>query len=224
MAMSTILDPENRRTSKRGEPTWEIAEAYPRQGEWTEADYFALEANQFVEFVDGMLEFLPMPTFIHQAIVKFLFLQLLNYVEPRKLGNVHFAPLPVRLFKGRIREPDIICLNDEQVKTAHGKYPQGADLVVEVVSPDDDSQKRDYKTKPLDYARAGIKEYWIVDPQTKTITVLTLSGKKYKTHGDFQPGQSATSVLFEGFSVSVKDVFAAAEGTQEPAPKKGRTK
>jgi len=208
-AVDEPLFPQTR--SKRGEPTWEIAERYPRQGEWTEEDYFALEADYFVEFVDGVLEFLPMPTYNHQDIVKFLFLRLFDFVESRNLGKVQFAPLPVKLFKGRIREPDIVCLNHEQVKSAKGKYPQGADLVVEVVSPDDESRKRDHEDKPVDYARAGVKEYWIVDPETQTIKVLTLSGKKYKTHGEFQPGQTATSVLFDGFSINVADVFAAAD-------------
>ena len=208
-AVDEPLFPQTR--SKRGEPTWEIAERYPRQGEWTEEDYFALEADYFVEFVDGVLEFLPMPTIRHQETVDFLHDLLQSHVNFRKLGKVLFAPLPVKLFKGRIREPDIVYLNREQVKAAKGKYPNGAALVVEVVSPDDESRKRDHEDKPVDYARAGVKEYWIVDPETQTIKVLTLSGKKYKTHGEFQPGTAATSVLFDGFSVNVADVFAAAD-------------
>lgn len=210
--------------SKRGEPTWELAERYPRQGEWTEEDYFALEADYFVEFVDGVLEFLPMPTLSHQDIVEFLHEKLKAYVNAHRLGKVRFAPLPVRLFKGRIREPDLVYLNRDQVKAAKRKYPRGADLIVEVVSPDDKSRKRDLKDKPVDYAKAGVKEYWIVEPELLTIKVLTLSGKKYKTHGEFKPGQTATSVLFDGFSVQVDDVFAAADDSDDaPLNKSGKS-
>jgi Uma2 family endonuclease len=213
---STIDEPiTHQRRSQRGEPTWEIAGMYPRQGEWTEEQYFAVESNYFVEFVDGVLEFLTMPTLSHQKIAKFLFLQLVDFVESRRLGKVQFAPLPVKLFKGRVREPDIVCLNYEQMKSAKGKYPKGADLVVEVVSPDHESQKRDHEVKPLDYAKAGVKEYWIVDPETRTVKVLTLACKKYKTHGEFRSGQVADSVLFDGFSLNVDDVFAAAEDSGE---------
>jgi Uma2 family endonuclease len=229
MATVTIQELEHRpdgrrRPSQRGEPTWEIAERYPQQGEWTEEDYFALEADYFVEFVDGVLEFLPMPTLAHQDIVDFLHELLKSYVNSHNLGKVRFAPLPVKLFKGRIREPDLVYLNHDQIKAAKGKYPKGADLVVEVVSPDDESRKRDYEEKPLDYAKAGVKEYWIIDPQLRTIKVLTLARKKYKTHGEFQPGQSATSVLFGGFSVKVDDVFAAGEEPEEPVSKKDNGK
>ena len=60
-------------------------------------------------------------------------------------------------------------------------------------------------------ARAGISEYWIVDPQKRRILVLVLRDKTYRQHGSFGPGSRAASALLEGFSVSVDDVFAAAE-------------
>jgi Uma2 family endonuclease len=83
----------------------------------------------------------------------------------------------------------------------------GADLVMEVVSGDD--RRRDLETKRFEYARAGIAEYWVVDPQRKEITVLTLAGQRYEVHGTFTPGEKAESRLLAGFQVSVADVFAA---------------
>ena len=58
--------------SRRGEPVWELAMNYPLQGDWTEEEYLALETNRLVEFSDGFLEFLPMPSLIHQLIADFL--------------------------------------------------------------------------------------------------------------------------------------------------------
>jgi len=82
---------------------------------------------------------------------------------------------------------------------------------MEVVSPDKKSHQRDYKTKVHDYAEAKISEYWIVDLQQQQITVLTLVGEKYETHGVFADGQAATSILLPDFAIEVSTVFAAAK-------------
>ncbi len=76
---------------------------------------------------------------------------------------------------------------------------------MEVVSPDD--PQRDTVTKRREYAQAGIPEYWIVDPREEQITVLTLDGQRYAVHGQFGMGETATSVLLDGFQVSVTEVF-----------------
>ena len=87
-------------------------------------------------------------------------------------------------------------------------YRRGADLVPEVVSPED--PERDTGTKRLDYAQARIPEYWIVNPIDETVTVLVLDGNAYSEHGVFRRGGRAESVCLEGFSVSVAEVLDAA--------------
>ena len=77
---------------------------------------------------------------------------------------------------------------------------------MEVVSPDD--PRRDLVTKRREYARAGIPEYWIVDPTQRSITVLTLNEQTYAFHGEFDEGAVATSVSLDGFTVSVDAVFS----------------
>jgi Uma2 family endonuclease len=86
-------------------------------------------------------------------------------------------------------------------------YWTGADLVIEVVSPDD--QARDLVTKRSEYAQAGIPEYWIVDPQTETITVLRLEDATYVEHGVFGRGETATSVHYADLQAPVSDVLDA---------------
>ena len=81
-----------------------------------------------------------------------------------------------------------------------------------MVSRGKKSRTRDLVDKPVAYARARIPEYWIVDPQEQTITVLSLSGRSYKVHGVFRPGQRAMSKVLPGFSVDVAEVFAAGRG------------
>jgi Uma2 family endonuclease len=200
------------RRSKRGEPTWEMARFYPAQGAWTESEYLALEANQLIEFSDGLLEFLPMPTILHQQIVKHVHNHLDAFVEANATGSVLFAPLPVRLRAGKFREPDIIYLKPERIKDVL-KQPEGADLVMEVVSGEYEDRERDLKVKRVDYAAAKIAEYWIVDPEEQQITVLTLDGDAYREHGVFRPGERAASVLLPGFGVDVAAVFAAGQAS-----------
>ena len=108
---------------------------------------------------------------------------------------------------GKFREPDILMLLDAADPRYQDAYWLGADLVVEVVSPD--RPERDTEEKVLDYAEAGIPEYWIVNPLDATITVLVLDGPAYSRHGLFRRGERATSRLLPGFSVSVDEVFDA---------------
>ncbi|MBX3056785.1 MAG: Uma2 family endonuclease [Anaerolineae bacterium] len=197
--------------SKPGEPIWELARQYPNQGEWSEEEYFALETTHFVEFNNGHLEFLTMPTFAHQRIVAFLYQVLAAFVASHKLGEVVFAPMPVRLWARKYREPDIVFLSNERIATITGDYPTGADLVLEVASSGKEDRERDLQTKREEYALAGIAEYWIVDPQKRQVIVLTLAGDEYAVHGEFNEGERATSVLLDGFGVEVTAVFAAAE-------------
>lgn len=63
----------------------------------------------------------------------------------------------------------------------------------------------------IEYEQAGIPEYWIVDPQDELVTVLVLDGDAYRTHGEFRPGETATSALLKSFTINVKACFEAAE-------------
>jgi Uma2 family endonuclease len=106
---------------------------------------------------------------------------------------------------GKHREPDILLLRDATDPRNQDAFWLGADLVVEIVSPD--RPERDIVEKPRDYAEAGIPEYWIVNPLNATITVLALDGGSYRTHGVFQQGERATSHLLQDFGVLVDQVF-----------------
>ena len=179
------------------------------QGLWTEAQYLRLtdHVRRLLEFTDGRLEVLPTPTDRHQVIVRFLFLALFPFVRDRG-GTVLFAPLRLRIREGKFREPDLLLVRDADDPRRRNDYWRGADLVAEVVSPDD--PERDTDVKRLDYAQARIPEYWIVNPMDETVTVLVLEGDAYTEHGVFRRGRQAESVCLEGFSVSVADVFDAA--------------
>jgi Uma2 family endonuclease len=183
-----------------------VAKLFPDQGAWSEEEYLALNGNKLVEFSHGYLEVLPMPTTSHQEIVAYLYGVLLAFVSPAKLGKVLFAPLRVRLWSGKYREPDVVFMLAQNASRIGEQFWDRADLVMEVVS--DDDRRRDLDTKRREYAQAGIPEYWIVDPQLGQITVLRLEKDHYAVHGEFKKGTQATSALLRGFSV---DVNAALE-------------
>ena len=183
---------------------------FPAQGDWTEEEYLALDTNRLVELSDGWLEVLPMPLPYHQLIVRLLYDLLNAFVKAHDLGEALFAPLPIRLWPKTMREPDLVFLRPQRMPDLK-KPPDGADLAIEVVSGSPEDRKRDLVIKRKEYARAGIPEYWIVDPDERKITVLTLGKKAYRIHGVFGPGETATSVLLSGFGVEVAAVFAAGE-------------
>jgi Uma2 family endonuclease len=181
----------------------------PPEGKWSENDYLRLETNHLVELCDGQVEVLPMPTTSHQRIVAFLLWAFVAFASPRGLGETLFAPLRVRLRDGCYREPDIVFMLKENAARVGEKYWDGADLVVEVVSEDDPD--RDWMTKRIEYAEAGIPEYWIVDPRTRRVTVLTLQDGTYVVHAEAGPGHApnAASDLLKGFQVDAAEIFNA---------------
>lgn len=193
--------------SELGQPTWEIATLFPNQGDWSEHEYLHLNTSRLIEFIDGSLEVLPKPTELHQAIAFFLCLQLKHYSEPKSLGVAYMAPLRVRVREGNFREPDVLFMLAEHRARRTEKFWIGADLVMEVVSEDD--PHRDLVTKREEYAKAGITEYWIVDPRDRTVTVLHLEASHiaYSELGRFSEGQMASSALLDGFHVDVREVF-----------------
>ena len=174
------------------------------QGLWTEQQYLALSDSSahLIEFDDGTIEALPTPTDKHQVILLFLY-DLLRASG----GKVLVAPLRLQVRPGTFREPDILLVRDARDPRRQDRFWLGADLVAEIVIPDD--PERDTVTKRADYAAAGIPEYWIVNPLDATVSVLTLDGASYREAGIYRRGEQAASVLLDGFHVAVDAVFDA---------------
>jgi Uma2 family endonuclease len=135
-----------------------------------------------------------------------LFLAFFGFVQPRG-GKVHFSPLRLRIRQGKFREPDLLVLLSATDSRRQNRYWLGADLALEVVS--EDTPERDLVEKRGDYAEGHVPEYWIVNPQTETITVLRLSGDAYEEAGIYRRGESAASASLASFSVDVAAVFDA---------------
>jgi Uma2 family endonuclease len=176
------------------------------QGSWTEEQYLRLSAatSRLLEYDQGRIEVLPAPTDEHQTLLRWLLLYLMSLIEPR--GIVHVAPLRLRVGPECYREPDLLLLRDARDPRRRNEAWEGADLVIEIISPDD--PERDTVTKRAQYAAASVTEYWLVDPRASTVTVLSLDGAVYREHGTFGVGTIVTSVLVPAVSFEVQALFA----------------
>jgi Uma2 family endonuclease len=111
------------------------------------------------------------------------------------------------LWERKVREPDVVFMLAEHADRRENRYWQGADLAMGVVS--DDKPSRDWKTKRAEYAQAGIREYWIVDPRDRSMTVLSLpvGETAYREAGRYTEGQTAASAMLDGICVDVANTF-----------------
>jgi Uma2 family endonuclease len=176
------------------------------QGLWTQEQYLVLtdSTNLPVEYTDGDIEVLPMPTDLHQRLLLALYALFRAFVQPRG-GVVMVASLRVQIREHKYREPDILLLQNARDPRRQNRFWLGADLVVEIVSQDD--PERDTIDKVADYAEGNIPEYWIVNPINETIRVLVLEEDTYIVHGIFGRGTQAVSALLAGFEVDVAMLF-----------------
>jgi Uma2 family endonuclease len=185
--------------------TIEILPLFPRQGEWTEADYFRLpESNRIIELSEGRLIISPSPNDLHQKISSNLHFLLKDYIREKKLGEVRCSPLDVRLYEGVVREPDIIFMANEHLDRITDKWGV-PDLVVEILS--EGTAKVDRGKKYREYQRAGVLEYWIVNPFKQTIEIFTLEHGNYSLFGKWGLGEIAKSKLLDGFEVSIDEIM-----------------
>jgi len=204
------MDKPRQRAGRRWHPRIDqdrLAQLIPEQGQWAAADYLWLteHTNRLIELADGWIEELPMPTDTHQRISINLILRLHAFLEPSG-GIVLHCPLRMRIAERRFREPDLLVLLDAADPRRGDAFWTGADLVVEIVSPD--NADHDRVTKRAEYAQAGVAEYWIVDPDARTLTVLALDGEAYREHGRFVTGDTTTSPLLPGLEIAVDEVIA----------------
>ncbi len=142
-----------------------------RQGEYTVEDYLMLPDDQRYELIDGVLYDMASPTLGHQDVAGYLYYQFMKYVEEHDLPcRPYIAPLDVQIDRDNrtMVQPDVMVCCDHEVNK--GPRIFGApDFVAEVLSPS--TSNRDLVIKLKKYFTAGVREYWILDPVKKIVTV-----------------------------------------------------
>jgi Uma2 family endonuclease len=179
----------------------------PPRDQWTYEDYKRLpDDNWRYEVIEGELFMSPAPNTHHQRVIARLQFAMMKHVEAKKLGEVLNAPIDVRLSElANPVQPDILFICRDRLDIIRKDWIEGApDLIVEVLSPSNWIDDR--RTKYRVYALAGVREYWIVDPDKRQIEVFALRGSDYEILGRFGPGEQAGSEVLSGFEISVDEV------------------
>ena len=166
------------------------------------------ETNLPTELWDGELVMSPAPSFFHQEIVARFYKLLDAWVGQHRLGKTAIAPLDMVLAPRRSVQPDVIFIANQRLGIIGERVEGAADLVVEVLSPG--TRRRDRIDKRDLYEQHGVKEYWLVDPEARTVEVLFLERGTYQLVGRWQPEEQAASRLLKGFKVPVRDLFGSA--------------
>ncbi len=145
---------------------------WPAQGEWTYEDYKRLpDDGRRYEIIEGVLYVIAAPNFDHQYTVGEIFAALRTYVRERQLGIVISAPFEVHLPDiARPVQPDVLFIATERApRSGAADFTGAPDLIVEVLSQS--TARTDRLVKFGAYERAGVREYWLVDPRTHSVEV-----------------------------------------------------
>lgn len=183
-----------------------------KQKKFTFADVLALEEDKRVEIINGEIFMMTTPSSRHQEISMELSRQLANFLEGKKC-RVYPAPFGVRLFEqagdapehvDTVVEPDISVVCDRDKIDKHGC--KGApDLIMEILSPS--SLRHDRLVKLNLYQRAGVREYWIVDPENRSVQVFMLDNGMLKIQEDYGSHDIARVNVLNGCFVELEKVF-----------------
>jgi Uma2 family endonuclease len=179
----------------------------PKQGEWTYSHYATLpDDGQRYEIVNGVLVMAPAPSPEHQSIAVRIAYYVFPLVDLAGIGRLFTAPIDVELGPKNVFQPDIVVvLNAHLDRVADKKIIGAPDLVVEVASPS--TAVFDRVVKYEKYASAGIAEYWIVKPTTRTVEVLVLEGEEYRSLGIFHGQATLPSQIVPDLPVRVEQFF-----------------
>ena len=166
--------------------------------------------NDRLELIDGELFVTPSPTPMHQDISGNLYTLFRNAVFESGRGRVYYAPLDVRLAENTIVQPDLfVVLSDRHFFLTVSKVEGAPSLAVEIVSPSTSAYDR--VTKRELYARYGVPEYWLVDPEAETITVFS-DPQEGRYHAELVTSDVTVSATIPGLSVDLKALFAPVPG------------
>ena len=177
----------------------------------TYEDYRNVPGDERYELLDGELVMIAAPNIAHQIVSDDLFLLLQNFVKRNKLGRMFSAPTDVVLSDINVVQPDLTFVSKGRMSIVGRKNIRGApDLVVEVLSLS--SPDRDLVRKRDIYARHGVGEYWIADPDARSIRVMVLEDGAYRVVGEYETGDVLASRTLEGLDLNVGEVFAELEG------------
>jgi Uma2 family endonuclease len=170
-------------------------------------DYRAMpETGPRYQLIEGELITAPTPNRYHQDISRNLTFLLLKYLERRPVGKLYHAPFDVVLTEYNVFQPDILFITKDRLAILTEAGAEGApDLVIEILSPRTAVIDKDTKRKV--YAREGVEELWIIDPQQKTIAVFRLQEDPAEPASVHGLRDTFGSACLPGLKLRAKDIF-----------------
>jgi Uma2 family endonuclease len=172
----------------------------------TVSDFMALPQGTRAELIGGEIHVTPSPFRPHQEVVLALGSLLRAWALAQRAGRVYVAPLDVHLPTGDIVEPDVLFVSEARSAILQDWIRGVPDLLVEVLSTPD--VQRDRVLKRELYARNGVPEYWIVDPEGRSIEVLRLQRGAYDLVRRFRAPETLATQALPGLELPLGDVFA----------------
>jgi Uma2 family endonuclease len=160
------------------------------------------------EIINGDMFVTPSPNLKHQRISQNLNFAILKYLQKNPIGEVFTSPLDVILSDFDVLEPDLLLVLKERREILKNWVEGAPDLAIEILSPS--TAQRDRGLKLMAYARFGVREYWIVDPDPKTIEVYRLTSQGYELSRVFQNHEMLISALLPDFALLLEGVFEQA--------------
>ncbi|MBI2264963.1 MAG: Uma2 family endonuclease [Armatimonadetes bacterium] len=174
---------------------------------FTYQDYLLMPDDRRYELIEGDLRMVPAPNEAHQRVSKKIEFRLIQSLEEVGSAYVYDAPVDVVFSDETAVQPDILVISKERKNIITKEHIRGApDLIIEILSPH--SLERDRIIKKKLYGKFGVREYWIVDPESQSIEVLVWKQKGLKTWRTFPKGSIASSFLFKDVKFAVDDIFS----------------
>jgi Uma2 family endonuclease len=164
------------------------------------------EGPPYFQVIEGDLVMSPSPNTTHQTIIGRIYLAIANFLEKNPLGEVFVSPLDVFLGDTNVYQPDVLFVSNRRRSIIAEKGIEGApDLVVEALSPATAHFDRGSKRKV--YARYGVREFWLVDPDTRTIQVYLLEKNAEKLAATYGEKAVFESALLPGLKFKAAGIF-----------------
>jgi Uma2 family endonuclease len=180
----------------------------PPQGQWTYREYAALpdDGNRY-EVVCGVLYMAPSPNAWHQKASMAISYRLYTAIQLAGLGEVYAAPFDVILDPKTTVQPDVLVVLKEHLDRVSTEGVFGApDLVVEIASPS--TARHDLREKYDAYATAGVPEYWVVNPDARTVELFMLKDGTYNSLGIFSGPAVLPSQIVPNWKVKIEQFFS----------------
>lgn len=175
----------------------------------TAEEYFATypETTDFMELVDGEVVMAAAPSDDHQGISGNIHLIIGPFIRDKELGTVRYSPCDVHLDDHNVVQPDLffVAKDNPNCKRVKHHWVGTPDFCIEIISPG--SGKRDRVEKLDLYAKHGVNEFWIVEPDDQYIVVHVLKGDTFQRQGAYDTDQTFESPTFTGLTINVAEIF-----------------